>query len=67
MLLEKRLKKDLQLLSHKLIFFFMGKLYIQIDGVAICSILVSDLINIFLGYQKTKLLNNTSLTNLNFI
>ena len=66
MLLEKKLKKDLQLLSHKLIFF-MGKFYIQIDGVAICSILVSDLINIFLGYQKTKLLNNTSLTNLNFI
>ena len=35
-------------------FSFMGKFYIQIDGVAICSFLVSALINIFLGYQITK-------------
>ena len=42
-------------------FFFNGKFYIQIDGVAIGSLLVPALTKIFMGYQATKWLKECNL------
>ena len=49
------------MLHYRLIFFFNGKFYNQIDGVAMGSPLVLVLANIFMGFYESKWLNEYNL------
>ena len=59
---KKELKKNFSfLLHHRLIFFFNGKFYNQIDGVALGSPLAPVLANTFMGFYESKWLNEYNL------
>ena len=58
---KKELQKLFLFATSQTLFFFKGKFYNQIDGVAMRSHLAPVLANIFMGFYKSKWLNEYSL------
>ena len=63
---KKELKKLLLFAISQTHFLFNSKCYNQIDGVAVGSPLTSVLANIFMGFYKSKWLNEYNLNKSNF-
>ena len=58
---KKELQKLFLFATSQTHFFFKGKFYNQIDGVVMRSHLAPVLANIFMGFYKSKWLNEYSL------
>ena len=59
--IKKELKKLFLFATSQTHFLFNGKLYSQIDGVAMGSPLAPVLANIFMGFYESKWLNEYNL------